>query len=167
MPKNLKLYVILTYLLIPISLLFALLDVALLLSALTNPGALIMVFIIACLVIYTYVSFKFFSVGIQREQPLENKLKDWIKVNAYVSFLLCALFFINSISILISNDVTLLGFIDEFLQQQPGLPAEMTSQLVLSIMKSLAIFLFIVSCIGLLHIRMTLSLIKQYDYLFE
>ena len=167
MQKNLKLYVVLSYLLIPISLIFAFLDIALLISALANPSTLIMVFIIACLVIYTFVSFKFLKLGIQREQPQSNKLKDWIKLNAYVSLFLCAVFFINSISILVSTNAILQVFIDEFLLQQPTLPAELNSEFILTLLKGLAVFLLVVSSIGLLHIRTTLRLVKEYDYLFE
>ena len=167
MPKNLKLYIVLSYLLIPISLFFAFLDVALLITALANPGTLIMVFIIACLVIYTFVSFKFLKLGIQREQTQSHKLKDWIKLNAYVSLFLCSLFFINSISILVSTNATLQIFIDEFLQQQSNLPAAFNSAFILNLLRGLAVFLLVVSTIGLLHIRTTLKLVKEYDYLFE
>ena len=86
MPQNLKLYTVLTYILIPIALFFGFLDVLILFSSLANPSALIMVFIIACLVIYTFSSFKFLKMGLEREIVQTSKLKDWIKVNAYVSF---------------------------------------------------------------------------------
>ena len=115
MPQNLKLYTVLTYILIPIALFFGFLDVLILFSSLSNPSALIMVFIIACLVIYTFSSYKFLKLGIEREIVQTLKLKDWIKVNAYVSFFLCSLFFVNSISVLVSTNTVLLKFIDEFL----------------------------------------------------
>ena len=167
MPNNLKLYTVLSYILIPISLFFAFLDLVLLASSLANPSALIMVFIIACLVIYTFASFKFLKSGIEKEVAQTNKLKDWIKVNAYVSFFLCSLFFINSISVLISSNDVLLRFIDEFIQQQPGMPKEITNALILSILKGVSVFLLLTGIIGLIHIRATLRLVKQYGYLFE
>ena len=167
MAPNLKLYTVLSYILIPISLFFAILDIALLLSSLVNPSALIMVFILACLVIYTFASFKFLKAGIEKEVAQTAKLKDWIKVNAYVSFFLCSLFFINAISILISSDVLLLKFIDEFLQSQPGIPKELTSALMLSLLKGVSVFLLITGIVGLIHIRTSLRLLKQYEYLFE
>ena len=162
MPNNLKLYTVLSYILIPISLFFAFLDLVLLASSLANPSALIMVFIIACLVIYTFASFKFLKSGIEKEVAQTNKL-----VNAYVSFFLCSLFFINSISVLISSNDVLLRFIDEFIQQQPGMPKEITNALILSILKGVSVFLLLTSIIGLIHIRTTLRLVKQYGYLFE
>ena len=112
MPQNLKLYTVLTYILIPIALFFGFLDVLILFSSLANPSALIMVFIIACLVIYTFSSYKFLKMGLEREIVQTLKLKDWIKVNAYVSFFLCSLFFVNSISVLVSTNAVLLKFID-------------------------------------------------------
>ena len=167
MAPQLKLYTVLSYILIPIALFFAFMDIVLLFSSLANPSALIMVFILACLVIYTFASFKFLKAGIEKEIAQSLKLKDWIKVNAYVSFFLCSLFFINAISILISSDVLLLKFIDEFLQSQPGLPKELTSALMLSLLKGVSVFLLITGIVGLIHIRTSLRLLKQYEYLFE
>jgi hypothetical protein len=167
MAPQLKLYTVLSYILIPIALFFAFLDIALLLSSLANPSSLILIFILACLVIYIFASFKFLKAGIEKEVAQTAKLKDWIKVNAYVSFFLCSLFFINAISILISSDVLLLKFIDEFLQSQPGIPKELTSALMLSLLKGVSVFLLITGIVGLIHIRTSLRLLKQYEYLFE
>jgi len=167
MAPQLKLYTVLSYILIPIALFFAFLDIALLLSSLANASVLIMVFIIACLVIYTFASFKFLKAGIEKEIAQTAKLKDWIKVNAYVSFFLCSLFFINAISVLISSDLVLLKFIDEFLESQPGIPKELTSALMLSLIKGVSVFLLVTGIVGLMHIRTSLRLLKQYAYLFE
>lgn len=162
-----KLYIVLSYILLPIALFFGFMDSLLLLSALANPSALILVFAMACIVIYSIASFKFLKLGIEREQTQTSKLKDWIKVNAYVSLMMFSLIFLNAVSILISNDATLIGFIDEFLAQQSGLPPEFNSQFVLKIMRTAAYFLFVIGAVGILHIRMTLKLVKEYDYLFE
>ena len=167
MATNLKLYTILSYILIPISIFFAFLDILLFFSSLSNPSALIIVFILACLVIYTFTSFRFLKMGIEREIPQSIKLKDWIKVNAYVSFFLCSLFFINSISVLISSNAVLMKFIEEFLNQQPGIPKEITNNLILSLLKGVSIFLLFTGIVGLIHIRTSLRLVKQYEYLFE
>ncbi len=162
-----KLYIVLSYILLPIALFFGFMDSLLLLSALANPSALILVFAMACIVIYSIASFKFLKLGIEREQTQTTKLKDWIKVNAYVSLMMFSLIFINAVSILISNDATLISFIDEILAQQSGLPPEFNSQFVLKIMRTAAYFLFVIGAVGILHIRMTLKLVKEYDYLLE
>lgn len=139
-----KLYIVLSYILLPIALFFGFMDSLLLLSALANPSALILVFAMACVVIYSIASFKFLKLGIEREQTQTSKLKDWIKVNAYVSLMMFSLIFLNAVSILISNDATLISFIDEFLAQQSGLPPEFNSQFVLKIMRTAAYFLFVI-----------------------
>ncbi len=167
MEPNLKLYKVLTYILIPIALFFGFIDVIFLLSALANPGALIFVFIIACLVIYTFTSFKFYKLGVQQEQPLTKSLKDWVKVNAIVSIFLCSLFCLDAISVLGSSNTTLLKYIDEFLIQQPGFPKEVSANLVLSMLKIVSVILLVTGAVGIIHIRITLRLVKQYDYLFE
>jgi hypothetical protein len=165
--NQLKLYKVLTYILLPIGYFFGIIDVMFFMSALANPATLIFVFVIACLVIYTLTSYKFYNQGILKEQILKAKLKDWIKVNAYVSLFLCSLFFLNSISILISSNATLYKFIDDLISQQPNFPKEATPALILSILKIVASFLFITSAVALLHIRITLKLVKENGHLFE
>jgi hypothetical protein len=142
-------------------------DSILVISALANPSALILVFAMACIVIYSFTSFKFLKLGIERAQILTSKLKDWIKVNAYMSLLMFSLIFLNAVSILLSSDVILTKFIDEFLAQQSGLPPEMNSQFVLKSLRVAAYFLFVIGAVGILHIRMTLKLVREYDHLFE
>ena len=73
MSNEMKLYTVLSYCLIPIALFFAFLDIIILATSLANPSALIMVFIVACLVIYTYTSFKFLKTGVEREQIQTKK----------------------------------------------------------------------------------------------
>jgi hypothetical protein len=167
MPQHLKLYTVLSYCLIPIALFFAFLDILMAVSSLGNPSVLLMVFVLACLVIYTFASFRFLKRGIEREQTQTKKLKDWIKVNAFVSLFLCSLFFINSISILVASDQVLMGYINDFINQQAGLPAEISQKMILSILRGVSVFLLITSIIGLIHIRTTLRLVKEYEYLFE
>ena len=100
MLNSIKLYKVLTYILIPIALFLGFIDTILLMLSLLNPSSLLYVFILACFVIYTFVSFKFYRLGLEREQPLKKNLKDWVKVNAIVSIFLCSLFCLNGLSIL-------------------------------------------------------------------
>ena len=167
MQGSLKLYNVLSFILIPIALLFAFIDFAFLMTALGNPSVLIFVFAIACLVIYTFVSFSFLKRGIEREQHQPAKLKDWIKVNAFVSVFLCSLFCLNAFSVLSSSNATLLKYIDDYILQQPGFPKEITGNLILSMLKAVSILFLVTGAVGLMHIRITLRLVKQYDYLFE
>jgi hypothetical protein len=142
-------------------------DSILLISALANPSAMILVFAMACIVIYSFTSFKFLKLGIEREQIQTTKLKDWIKVNAYVSLLMFCLIFLNAVFILISNDVKLISYLDDALAQQYDKPPELNSQLLLKMLRIAAYFLFAIGAVGILHIRMTLRLVRDNDHLFE
>ena len=167
MPASLKLYRILSFILIPLALLFAFIDIAFLMTAFANPSVLIFVFAIACLVMYVFSSFAFLKRGIEKEQHQPAKLKDWIKVNAYVSLFLCSLFFLNGTSVLMSSDMVLMKITEEFMSQQAGLPEGLNIALMLKVIKAASMFLLITGLIGLMHIRTTLRLVKEYNYLFE
>jgi hypothetical protein len=118
-------------------------------------------------VIYTFASFSFLKRGIEKEQHQPAKLKDWIKVNAYVSLFLCSLFFLNGTSVLMSSDMVLMKITEEFMSQQAGLPEGLNIALMLKVIKAASMFLLITGLIGLMHIRTTLRLVKEYNYLFE
>ena len=167
MLDNLKLYKVLTYILIPIALLFGFLDLIMLMISLANPSGLFGVFIIACFVIYTFASFKFLRQGVQTEQILKKSLKDWIKVNAIASIFLCSLFCLNGLSILLSDNATLSKYIDEIITLQPGFPKEISAATILNILKGISVAFLIIGTVGLLHIRITFRLLKKYGYLFE
>jgi len=47
------------------------------------------------------------------------------------------------------------------------LPPEFNSQFVLKMMRVAAYFLFVIGAVGILHIRMTLRLVRDYNHLFE
>lgn len=162
-----KYYKALNYVVLILAAVFAFMDVIFLVTALANPAALIFVFVIACFVLYSIASFKFFRNTILNNQVQTKKSKDWLKVNAYVSIFLCSLFFLNSISVLMSSNEVLIKVTEEFLEQQPGLPAGITSALMLDLIKAVSYFLLVTGLVGLMHIRITLRLLKQKDQVFE
>lgn len=167
MSNNIKLYTVLTYILIPFALFIGFIDTILVLVSILNPSGLLYAFVLACFVIYTFTSFKFFRLGVQREQTLKKNLKDWVKVNAIVSIFLCSLLCLNGLSIVFSSNATLTKYIDEIIAQQPGFPTEITTQTIIKILKGISIFFLIMGTVGLVHIRQTFRYLKQYGYLFE
>lgn len=167
MQQPTKLYLVLSYLLIPIALFFGLVVSFAVITSFANPSVLLPAFAMACIVIYSFTSFKFLKLGIEKEQILSTQLKDWIKVNAYVSLLIFCMFFLNAVGILISNDASLINYLDNFFAQQPNLPPGFNSQLLLKAFRIAAYFLFVIGALGILHIRMTLKLVRVYDHLFE
>ena len=164
MLNSVQFYKALTYILIPIALFIGFIDTILLMMSLLNPGSLLYVFILACFVIYTFMSFKFLQQGIQREQILKKNIKDWIKVNAFVSVFLCS---INGLSILFSSNATLTKYVDDIITQQPNFPAEIPVTTILNILKGISVAFLIFGTVGLFHIRLSFRFLKLYGYLFE
>jgi hypothetical protein len=53
------------------------------------------------------------------------------------------------------------------MQQQAGLPEGLNVALMLKVIKAASLFLLVTGVVGLMHIRTTLKLVKEYNYLFE
>jgi hypothetical protein len=165
--KQLTLFRILTFILVPFAALFGFMDLLFLLSALANPALLLMVFVLAAFVIYVFASLKFLNRGIDANRPCAPSLRDWIRVNAYVSLFMGGLFFLNGTSILFMSDSNLNQFIHQFLETQPNIPAMLTPAFFLTILKTMAWFMLVVSVFLLTHIIIGFRLLKLYAYLFD
>ena len=158
-------YRILTFILLPIAAIFGFIDLSLLLMALANPAALLPVFAIACIVIYVFTSLSFLVKGIMGGRKCKPSLRDWIRVNAFVSIAFSGLGIIEYISLL--NNKTVLGEVVKQAMQQQSVPAGMTSGQLEQILLSFLLFFFIFSVLLIIHIYMTFRLLKQFDYLFK
>ncbi|MES2005640.1 MAG: hypothetical protein V4450_14070 [Bacteroidota bacterium] len=165
--KQLTLFRILSFVLLPIAAMFGFIDFILLLSALANPPLLLMVFLIAAFVIYTFSSLKFLSKGIDTGRPCKPSLRDWIRANAFVSVFMGVMFLLNAVSILFMSDVSLRQFIAQFRETQPNIPAMLTPELFLTILKMMAYFMLFVGAILLTHIFLNFRMLKQYGFLFD
>lgn len=165
--NRLTLFRILTFALLPIAVMFGCMDILFLISALANPALLLMVFALAAFVIYTFASLRFLNRGIDPNKPCHPSLRDWIRVNAYVSLFLGALFFLNAISILGMSDASLKQFIEQFRETQPNIPAMLTPAFFLSVLKGMAWFMLVVGIVLLTHIFLNFRILKLYAYLFD
>ena len=121
----------------------------------------------AAFVIYTFTSLSFLVKGIDTGRPLKPGLRDWIRVNAYVSTFMGVTFLMNALSIFFTNDVTLRQYLSHFLETQPNVPTILTLDLFLTIMKGMAWFMLILSLALLTHIQLNFRLLKKYRFLFE
>ncbi len=157
-----KLYAVLTYLLIPFALLLGLVDLLSLAFVLLNPSVLIVIFGLTCFVIYTFSSVIFLKQVVQAEQPLTTKSKDWIKVNAIVSIILCFLFCYDSIYALSSNNLELTKILKDNVLNQPEIPKEYTLDFFITMFKTIYVMFLLVGTIGIIQISMTFRLLKQY-----
>lgn len=165
--KQLTIFRILTFILLPIAAMFGFMDLLFLFSALANPALLLVVFIIGAFVIYTFVSLQFLTRGIDTGRACKPGLRDWIRVNAFVSLFMGTMFLFNALSIFFTNDLTLRQFVSQFMQTQPNIPAMLNVELFMTIMKGMAYFMFFLSIILLVHIQLNFKLMKKYAHLLS
>lgn len=166
--NQLTFFKIISFLLIPVALLFGFLDVAVIIMALSgNPAILLMAFAMACFVIYVFASMYFLLNGINHERPCKASLKDWIKVNAYGSLFVSVLFLMNASAVFFINDINLRQIISEMMEQQPEISGKITLDVFIKMFRVVAGLMFIISALTITHILIHFKLLKRYDYLFS
>lgn len=160
-------YTISTYLLCMIAIFFALMDMMMLLVALGSPALLLPVFLLGCVVIYSFTSFKFLQKGIQSQQALNPSLKDWIKVNAYVAMAFGSLTIFQSISFFAKPQMFSEAIEQAQAMQGSQAGAMLNKAQMNSIIQYTLYFLFAYSIVLVSHILISFKYIKQYLYLFN
>ncbi|OYU55884.1 MAG: hypothetical protein CFE25_01130 [Chitinophagaceae bacterium BSSC1] len=164
--NQITLFRILSFILLPIALFFIVMDFIAIIMALGNPSLLFPVFLLTGMIIYVLSSFYFLLMGLNRKQVLGASVKDWIKVNAYVTLFLGFQFMLISVSIFYMGSASLQEFADKALAAQPNMPSQMNSGLFLKMLKGMAYFFFFLSLSLLVHISICFKLLKEYAHLF-
>ncbi len=162
--KGLKIYTILTYILLPIACLFGITSIVGLLIALANPTMLIPLFIMVCMVIYIFSSFSFLRKGIQQNKPCKKILKDLLKINGVVSVIFSVNMLLSGIQILYKKEI-LNSLVEDFVSQQKGLPVGMKTTM-LNIMQGSIYFMIGVGICVLIHVALNFRLMKDYQHVF-
>lgn len=164
--NQLTLFRILSFILLPIALFFIVMDFIAIIMALGNPSLFFPVFLLTGMIIYVLSSFYFLLMGLNRKQVLGASVKDWIKVNAYVTLFLGFQFMLISVSIFYMGSASLQEFADKALAAQPNMPSQMNNGLFLKMIKGMAYFFFFLSLSLLVHISICFKLLKEYAHLF-
>ncbi len=165
--KQVQIFKVLTYLLIPIALLFGFMALLVLPTALSNPALLLVVFIFSCITIYTFSSLRFVTTAINKAKNCNPSLKDWIKINGYISVGTAFMFLLNSIAILMLGPIEFNDFVTKAMETQSSLPPNITPTFVGQMLKYTAIFMLITSTIILVHTKIQFVFLKAYSYVFE
>jgi hypothetical protein len=166
--NQLTLFKVISFVLVPIALLFGFMDILVIIMALSgNPAILIMAFAMACFVIYVFASLYFLLNGINNERLCKPTLKDWIKVNAYGSLFISVLFLMNASAVFFMNDINLRQIINEMMEQQPEIAGKISLDFFIKMFKVVAGIMFAISALTITHISIHFKLLKQYDYLFS
>ena len=157
-------YKIVSYILLVIAGFFALLDLILLLLAFANSTLLLAVFILTGVIIYSFTSFSFLVNNIQKNKQCKASLKDWIKVNAYVTIAFGVYFVFVSFFVWFSP--TMHALIAEQYNQIPTKPVGFTLPMYIKMFNSIMFFFLFYALLLLSHVFISLRVVKQYGYLF-
>jgi len=160
-----NLYKVLSFILLPIGAFLGIVCLFALVSALGNISMLLPVFLVACIAIYIFSSFILVLNGMIKEKLCNASLKDWIKVNAYVS-LFFAIMCVSNFVYLKTKPELMKEFTKEVLATQKNIPAEVLAIMPQLINGMLAAMLAL-GIILLVHISLSLTFIKTKPELFK
>lgn len=167
--NSLKVYRIITYILLPFGGLFAFNALSSILGSFTNPLMLLISAFLACVPIYIFSSSKFLFTGILKAKPCSYRLKEWIKANAVISILFAAIMLLASLGAMaiIQNP----GMINQSIQQMTGQQKEIMSQLtpqqIEQMLKLVIAIMLPFSILLIIHIVLSFQLLKLYNYVFD
>jgi uncharacterized membrane protein YuzA (DUF378 family) len=157
------LYKILSYILLPIAALLGLFTFIFLFAALSSPAALLPVFTMAATVIYVFTSFSFLQKSIIQQRQVKAKLRDWIKVNAYVAMFVAISSLMQGVTFLANPAI-----MKEALEQANSMMKQMNQPVtydLMDMMKGIIYFIIGFAAVLLTHIVISFQLLKKYkDY---
>jgi hypothetical protein len=165
--KLLSIYRILTYILLPIIALIGIVDIFIFFLALANPIMLLGVFILACVVIYSISAFIFLRKGIDQTKPCNPNLKDWIRVNAFVTLVFVFQGLIEAVMKILNPALLKQTVTDVYAMQQQMMPSNATEATMLGMMKTAVWVSVALSILILSHVILTFRLLKTNNYIFH
>lgn len=161
----LTIYRILTFLLMPMAILYAIASMIFITAAFANPAMLLPMFIMICVVIYSFASANFILRGIDRNKFLGKSAKDWLRINAFISSFY-AIMMIFQCSTLLVNPSMLSELVDTAMQRGATdlkLPRETLIHYFTVMM-----YIFLVHGVILfIHVGLTFGFMKSHKNLFE
>lgn len=164
---GIKIYRILTFILLPIEILMGLMALLMLVMSLGNIAALLPVFMISCTVIYIFSSFRFLNSGIEQHKPLKASLKHWIKVNGYVSVGFCMLMITQLITILLHQELLQEMYQQAIVMQSKMKGQKLPEQVFKNVMIGMLCGILTYAVLLLVHTFMSFRFVRQYQHLFD
>lgn len=164
-----KIYSIITYLLLLPASFLGLICMFLLLASLAtfSPQPLLLLFIVGSVVVYSFCVNIFNHKVLVQGKPVKAKLKDWIKVNAFVAGVFAVYSFSGLVTFLI-YPIKTNQELDEITKQQMVIAAkEVNPTLLLQVMKGTLIGIGIYGMLLLMHITYTVFLLRKFKEKFK
>lgn len=166
-----RLYKILTFLLQPVGFMILMSSASSLLASTMNPQFLLVSAIGICIFLYTFFSFRFSIKAVIGNQPVKAKLKDWIKVNSYVTLIqaIFVLFLVIMVLYFVPADLFKSTFrsMYDMLQEQPGQQNFGTFPEFLKSMRVLFGVMGVVELLLAVHVILTWRMLKGYREYFQ
>jgi hypothetical protein len=161
----LNLYKVLSFILLPIGCYIALGSISAILFAIGNPALLLFLFVLTCVPIYIFTSFMFVFNGLIKSKPCKSTLKDWIKINGFISILFSAILILVFV-VLINHPEVHIQLISQINTMQKSIqsssPTITANQLLESAYAGIAFGIVL-----LVHIYLSYTFIKAKGNLFE
>lgn len=164
--QQITIYKIFTWFLLPFAVLFGLFALIMFFAGLSNPAILLPVFIMAGFCLYSITSLIFLTKGLQKNEPCRASLKDWIKVNGYVSVSMALMMLFNSVSLIFSKQANIKILAEQLLANPAMKTQGLTPALVIQLLLGMAYSMLILSVVLLIHLTIGFRLLKRYDALF-
>ena len=145
----------------PVAFLVGFTAVTLLPQIFGNFAALLPFFVFSSTVIYVFLSNRFFKKVILLQGTMKPNMKDWIKVNGFVTLFLAAMLLFVSISSLSQPDF-FRTFSDQMYDSVTQIDANIKRGDIESSLKTMFKIFLVVSLLIISHFIMTIKLLKQY-----
>jgi len=158
---ELTIFKVLTFLLLPIGFFFGMVALMMLVFAVANIQLLLPLFLMACFTIYIFTSFRF-TQRIDGSQPVSGKLRDWMRVNGFVTIFMSILFLMNAAAILFLPEQKLVEMIQPTIDTMGALAGGITAEQMVGRLKSFSVFLLVMSVTLLVHLVINFRLQKIY-----
>lgn len=162
---KLTIYRVLSFLLLPVALLFSMAVLVFLRAAFSNPAMLIPLFLMACIAIYTFAALNFLIKGIDGKKYLGRSSKEWIKVNAFVSIIFTLMMISQCIVFLIHPEMLQQLVVQA--KQNAGTDLKLSDTAFESYLRATSYFFLVYAIVLFIHILMSFQYIKLYNYLFQ
>jgi hypothetical protein len=76
------------------------------------------------------------------------------------------MFFLNSTGVFFLGDIQLQQMLSDVMEQQPELAGKVSMDTMVSLFKTVAVIMFIISITAIIHVQISFRLIRKYAFLF-
>ena len=162
---KLTIYRILSFLLLPIAVLFTIFVLLLLRAAFANPAMFLPLFLLSCIAIYTFTAFNFLIQGIDGHKLLNRSAKDWIRVNAIGSMVWALMILGTCIAVLVQP--AMLSEAVKQMKENGGSDLKISQADFENYMRITIYFFLVYAVVLLTHIIISFQYLRSYAYIFR